>query len=135
MCIYWWMNSVNIRLHGVTTNIIWVFYIHNGKKQGVVLCHLLENVSYFYTQTVVMLHTLGKCMTNVLMYLPKTNIKKKYIYNMIDVFLIVLNPIFLTFLFSYLYLYACHFNSCFFFEVMFEGLGWFYCLWIVNLQL
>ena len=60
-----------------------------------------------------MLHILGKYMTNVLMYSPRTKVQKKG--NMIGVFLTVLHPTFPTFIFSYLYFYACHFKFLLFF--------------------
>ena len=65
-----------------------------------------------------MFYALGKYMTAVLMYLPWTNIQKKEDClkgNMIGVFLTPFHPIFLTFLFPYLYFHACHFKFLIFF--------------------
>ena len=68
-----------------------------------------------------MFNVLDKYMTDVLMYLPRTNIQKKkkvdcLKVNMIGVFLTPFHQIFLTFLFPYLYFHACHFKFLLFFS-------------------
>jgi len=70
-------NEFQLTSRKIEGDIICVFCVHYDIKPVVVLCHLLENILCFYTLTIVMFNDLGKYMTDVLRYLPRTNIQKK----------------------------------------------------------